>query len=169
MILAPYVPLAGVLTPLDDGFRGVMQTIGAMRQLVTHFRVAPDIRRVATQIIFLTPERNGHARANAIFEWVRDHIRYVPDVLDVETLSTPDKTLQGMVGDCDDSATLLATLLESVGFPTRFVVTGYHDADTFEHVYLQVLSDGEWVDADPTEHEPFGWAAPNPTAYFVEG
>jgi transglutaminase-like putative cysteine protease len=169
MLLAPVVTLAGVLSYLDDGYRGMLQTIRVMRDLVRRYRVHPDIRRAATSVLFLTPEREGSTRARALYEWVRDHVRYVPDVLDVETLTTPDKVLQTLIGDCDDQATLLATLYESVGFPTRFVVAGYTEPGIYEHVFLQVLSSGVWFDADPTEHEAFGWSPPFPVSTFIEG
>ena len=77
-------------------------------------------------------------------------------------------TLQGRIGDCDDQVVLLATLLESVGYPTRFVVAGYNVPGQLEHVYLQALLDGQWVDMDPTEQYPMGWAAPRAVAYGVE-
>lgn len=168
MMLAPYVPLSGTLSYLDDGVRGTMQTLRVMRQLVNAYRINPDIRRAAANILFLTPERDGLSRPRSLFEWVRDHVRYIPDVLDVETLSTPDKILAGLIGDCDDQATLLATLYESVGYPTRFVLTSYSDSGQFEHVYLQVHADGEWFDVDPTEPHEFGWSAPGATMQHIE-
>lgn len=169
MNLAPQISLHGTLSNLDDGFRGTMQTIATMRQLVTRYRVNPAIRQAAVSVLFLTPEREGFSRPVALYEWVRDHVRYVPDVLDVETITTPDKVLHTLVGDCDDQALLLATLYESVGYPTRFVVTGYTYADHFEHVFLQVCVDGEWLDVDPTEREGFGNAAPGEVVRFIEG
>jgi transglutaminase-like putative cysteine protease len=65
----------------------------------------------------------------ALFEYVRDHIRYIKDPVGVESVSDPYYTLARMVGDCDDQAVLLAALYESVGFPTRFVIAGYNGAD----------------------------------------
>ena len=169
MNLAPQIHLHGTLSYLDDGYRGTMQTIGTMRALVNAYRVDPVIRQAAVSVLFLTPEREGLSRPIELFEWVRSHVRYVPDVLDVETITTPDKTLQTLAGDCDDQALLLATLYESVGYPTRFVVTGYTFADQFEHVFVQVCVDGEWFDVDPTEREGFGNAAPGETVRYTEG
>jgi transglutaminase-like putative cysteine protease len=113
------------------------------------------------------PEKDRHAEASALYQYVRDTVRYVMDIHDVETIATPDKTLSAKIGDCDDQSTLLATLLESVGYPTRFVVSGYVTKNP-EHVYLQVLVDGDWFDCDPTEHQYFGWAPPNPTIVYIE-
>jgi transglutaminase-like putative cysteine protease len=139
-----------------------------MRELVNACRVDPGVIQTAVGIIYLTPERADLAEVNALFCWVRDHVRYVRDVVGVETLCDPRMTLQRMVGDCDDQVTLLCSLLESVGYPTRFVMAGYNGPD-FEHVYCQVLVNGQWLDCDPTEREPIGWAPPAPVAYYIEG
>jgi len=168
MMLAPTPRLSGQIVALADGMRGIEQTLGTMRQLVNEFRTNLDIRQTATATIFLTPEKNQLAEANALFELVRDGIRYTRDINGVETISTPLMTLQGRLGDCDDQVVLLATLLESVGYPTRFVVAGYNYPGELEHVYLQALLDGQWIDMDPTEHYQMGWAAPRPVAYAIE-
>lgn len=168
MLLAPQVDLNGLRGYLANGFAGVQQTLWHMRRLVREYRTDAAIRRAAMNVLFLVPDRYGEPRAAALFEWVRDHVRYIPDVLDVETLATPVKVLQSMAGDCDDQATLLATLFESVGYPTRFVVAAYQDAAVMEHVYLQVCIDGQWIDCDPTEPCAFGWSPPGALALFHE-
>lgn len=169
MFLAPAVSLSGTITHIGPGLTGVADTLQRMRALVREGRKDIKIRQAATTIVYLTPERDELAEVHALFSWVRDHVRYVRDVHEVETLSTPEKTMSGLVGDCDDQTVLLAALLESVGYPTRFVVTGYHDPKQVEHVYLQVLAGGEWIDCDATEQSaPLGWAPPAPLAMYVE-
>lgn len=168
MRLAPQPTLTGVSVQIRGGLAGVHQTLAQMRRLVREYRTDAQLRQAATSIVFLTPERNQLAEVDALFSWVQEHVRYVRDVHEVETLSSPDKTMQGLVGDCDDQATLLATLLESVGYPTRFVATGYTYPDQLEHVYLQVFVDGDWIDLDPTERMPLGWAPPDPVSTLIE-
>lgn len=136
--------------------------------MVRAARVALPIRQAATSIVFLTPEKNEHAEVDALYSWVRDHVRYVRDIHEVETLSTPERTLQGRIGDCDDQATLLASLLEAVGYPTRFVVAGYYEHGSVEHVYLQAFAGGDWIDLDPTEKQCMGWAPPGPVSLYIE-
>ena len=168
MMLAPRVELSGTLGTLDAGAAGVHQTLGIMRRMVREFKTDLGIRNAATTAIYLTPERAELHEVTALYELVRDTVRYVRDVSDVETLMTPDKTLALRLGDCDDQTVLLATLLESVGYPTRFVAAGYQFPGELEHVYLQVFAGGAWVDLDPTEREYFGWAPPDPIAVFIE-
>lgn len=169
MQLAPQPQLSGYCVTIPGGVRGVRRTLDTMRALVRAFRVNPQIRQAATSLIFTTPERMALSEASAIFDWVQASVRYVRDVHEVETLSTPLVTLQGRIGDCDDQVTLLASLLESVGYPTRFVAAGYTEPGYFDHVYMQAFLDGEWVDMDPTERNPMGWAPPDPVALLIEG
>lgn len=168
MYQAPTVALHGTPYTICAGIAGIFQTIRVMRALVRAYRVDPAIRSAAISIVFLTPEKMQHSEVTAIFEWVRDHIRYVRDIAGVETIVTPDKTLLCKIGDCDDQTVLLASLLESIGYETRFVVAGYATADALEHVYLQVLIDGAWVNADPTEREALGYAPPDPLIVYHE-
>ena len=129
----------------------------------------PRIRAAAIHIVQFSGDKDYADEARTLFEYVRDHVRYVRDVLDIETLATPARTLDTMSGDCDDQTTLLASLLESIGHPTRFVVTGYRAPGQYEHVYLQTWIQGRWINCDPTEPNYFGWAPPNPRAVLIEG
>jgi len=170
MFAAPTPQLsAGPVVTYADGRAGAFQTIRLMRQLVRAYKVTPEMRQAATNLVFYTGPKDDIGEITAIFNFVRDGIRYTRDIHDVETISTPDKTLAQKLGDCDDKSTLFATLCEAVGYPVRFVLAGYHD-DQFEHVYAQVFiyQLGEWIEADTTEDEPLGYAPPNPTVLFIE-
>ncbi len=169
MQLAPQPLLHGTRLSLASGLAGIRQTLDAMRALVRTYRTAPELRQTATTLVTLAPQKDGDAEVGAIYEFVRDHIRYVRDVNEVETLMTPAITLAARHGDCDDQVTLLATLLEAVGYPTRFIAAGYHDPGMVEHVYLQAFVNGGWLDLDPTEPYGMGWAPPDPVALLIEG
>ena len=165
-MLAPTPTLTGVVIGIPNGRAGVAATLRAMRELVNRSKVDPAIRQAAQSVIFLQPEKDYLAEAEALFSFVRDTIRYTRDVHGVETLQTPAITLATRMGDCDDQSTLLASMLESVGIPTRFVVAGYNGGD-FEHVYLQAWCDG-WIGMDATEPHPMGWEPPQPTVIGYE-
>lgn len=167
MMLAPQPRLFATHRFYSNGLRGVTQTLGVMRSLVRQGRIDPTIRQAATSVLFML-ESSDYIEAQKLLDFVQTSIRYVKDVHEVETISTPEKTLAGRIGDCDDQTTLLAALYESVGYPTRFVVAGYQDARVMEHVYLQVLVNGEWLDADPTESHPLGWAPPDALRTYIE-
>lgn len=169
MYTAPHVGLSGCLYPLPNGTAGVFATIRAMRALVRQWRADPRIVSAARSIVFNEAGKDHLSEARALFRFVQQRVRYTRDVLDVETLASPLVTLQTLGGDCDDHSTLLAALFESIGFPTRFVVSGYSDPGVFEHVYLHVDVDGTWYACDTTERERFGWEPGDAVAYYVEG
>jgi len=166
MILAPAIKLNGHLLTIPDGMAGTEKTLATMRELVNRGKVNPAIRQAATTVAFLQPEKDHRAEAEAIFNEVRDGIRYMRDVHGVETLQEPQITLAVRYGDCDDQTVLLASMLESVGIATRFVVAGYRDQN-YEHVYLQAWL-GEWVNMDATEPHGMGFAPPDPTVIAFE-
>jgi transglutaminase-like putative cysteine protease len=168
MMLAPTPVLSGQVVHLANGVSGVHQTLRMMRQLVNQCKTNTQIRQAATNTVFLTPEKDEYSEAEAIFNFVRDRIRYVKDVNDIETLSTPMLTLEGRLGDCDDQTVLLASMLESVGYPTRFVVEGYTTPGEYEHVYMQALVFGQFISMDPTEQKYMGWSPPDPVSQLVE-
>lgn len=161
MRLAPQVDARYAVAPMPDGEDGIFHTLETMRAMVRRYRVDPTVRNTAIAAIFSTPAQDDMSEVEAIFATVRDGIRYTKDVHEVETLASPIKTLEAQVGDCDDMVTLLATLLESVGYATRFVVDAYLHPQVLEHVYLEVLVDGQWVALDPTEPVGVGWAPPD--------
>lgn len=168
MKTAPHHPFTATLAGAPNGRAGAFHTIRTMRALVNRARVDPMMIQAATSIIYLAPQRDQLAEVNALFEFVRDDIRYVRDVVGIETLADPRITLRRMVGDCDDQSTLLATLAEAVGYPTRFVMAGYRSPSVFDHVYVQVLAGGQWIDADPTEDGPLGYAPPGAVVTWIE-
>lgn len=167
MYLAPTPYVTGTLAQAPSGRAQSFHTLKLMRDCVRAARTDPRIIQAAVGVVYLTPERDAHAEASALFKYVRDYIRYIADVFEVETLCDPVMTLQRMVGDCDDKTTLLCALFESVGFPTRFVMAGYNGSD-FEHVYCQVLLNDFWTNCDPTEKGELGYAPPLHTALYIE-
>jgi transglutaminase-like putative cysteine protease len=168
MFLAPTPTLNGTVRPLKNGKAGVFQTLKAMRQLVNAARLDPQLRQVATSAVFLKPQKDEFAEVSTLFALVQQQIRYTGDVNNVETLQTPQITLASRIGDCDDMTTLLCTLFECIGYPTRFVVAGYNGSLDFAHVYCQVYAVGQWIDCDATEPYAIGWAGPNPSVIFYE-
>lgn len=168
MRLAPDYPLTVARVPTLGGNPGTFATVRVMRAMVEQFKSDPDILRAAVGVIYLTPEHSQYGEAETLFNYVRDFIRYVRDPVGLESLTIPPITLQRQIGDCDDQATLLATLFEAVGYPSRFVLAGYQSRD-FEHVFLEVFVNGEWIACDPIlKTFNFGDEAPGALARWTE-
>lgn len=168
MRLAPAPVLSATLAPAPSGPGAVFHTLRLMREAINAGKTDPVVMNAAVAVVYMTPEKDQYRGAVALYEYVRDHIKYISDVYGVETLASPRITLARMVGDCDDQTALLGAMLESVGFPTRLIMTAYQ-SEEFEHVYLETFAAGQWWPCDPTEHQFFGWEAPDYHKKFIEG
>lgn len=141
---------------VPDGPEGTRFTLEVMRKFARDARTDPNIRQLAIQLTQGLPNEDFRAEANALFEFVRDRIRYVQDVNEVETVATPQITLELGAGDCDDKATLLAALLESIGHPARFAAIAFAP-DNFEHVLVETRIGDRWIPMETTKNVPMGW------------
>lgn len=146
---------------LSEGTTGILQTAHLMRKLVHEYKSDPEIREKALGLVAHLPPKDSVAEITVIFNYVRDCIRYVGDIYDVETLHTPPEVIRIGQGDCDDKSTLLAALLESIGFQTAFKITA-HSGPDYEHVYVFVRGgpQGVAMHLDPTEPYDAGWEPP---------
>lgn len=146
------------LLGIPEGVEGVRVTLEHMRRLVRQYRTAPPIRELALQLTAAAPNHgDGWAQeVDALFSFVRDHIRYVQDVQDVETLQSPLDTLELGAGDCDDKSILLAALLAATGHPSRFVAVGF-SPDAFEHVFVETKIGRDWIALETTKNVDMGW------------
>lgn len=148
------------ITTLPDGEGSVRETLKMMRLLARNARRSLFIRDLATSIISNVKEKNWGKEVDALLAFVQTEIRYTRDPVDMELLQTPEELLRSQQGDCDDKATLLAALLESVGHPTRFKAVGF-SPNTLSHVYVETKIGNRWVPMDPTMPKPLGWQPPN--------
>lgn len=127
------VPPPSQLLSVRSGNAGVTDTLKLMAQLARQYKVNPVIRQTSARIVQSCPEKDDLSEAAALQSWVRANIRYVGDVLDVETIQTPDYTLQERYGDCDDQSLLLASCLLAIGIPAAYCAVGV-DGGPFSHV-----------------------------------
>lgn len=150
------------LQMIPDGVGGIVATLRIMSQLVKEYKKSMQVRSTTLQLIAECGQKDWSCEVRQLHAFVRDQIRYVGDVRDVETVQTPDITLQLRAGDCDDKSTLLAAMLESIGHPTRFVAIGFQ-AGVFAHVYVETKIGDNWIPLETTEPVEVGWQ-PEPQA-----
>lgn len=129
------------------------------------------VREKALELTRYLPPKDWRGQVHALFEYVRDGIRYIHDIWGVETLHTPREVMRAEQGDCDDKSILLAALLESIGHPARFAALGFARPG-FEHVIVQtrMLRKGaglHWLSLDATEPVQPGWEPPNVRSRMV--
>lgn len=155
------------MSQIPNGKAGIRETLKLMSKLVAQYKSHPRVRELAMQITAPLQQKNFVGEACALHAFVRDRIRYVKDIAGVETIQTPIQTLRIKCGDCDDKSTLVASLLESLGHPTRFVAVGFRD-NSLSHVFVQTKVGGKWVSVECTEPVSFGWTPPNIKNHMIQ-
>ncbi len=147
---------------VPDGAGGTRETLKHMRQLVQQGKFNLSNRDLANRITANVAAKDWTGELQAIFEWVRNNIRYALDTNDIETIQGAATTVALGYGDCDDFSVLLATLCECAGHPCCFVALGFSQAGDYSHVVTAASGAGEncWISMDATEAQPFGWFPP---------
>jgi transglutaminase-like putative cysteine protease len=137
----------------------------SMRQMVRDAVRDPKqgVRELALQII---GRANYVEQVRRLQQWVQNNIRYVRDPPDVELVQTPQYTLGQRAGDCDDQATLLASLLMATGHPAQFVAVGL-SGQPLSHVMVQTLIGDKWTGAETIIPKPLGWMPSPITAHYI--
>jgi len=151
---------------ISSGKAGTVETLKIMRGLVRSYKKSVPLRMTALDIVQSLNQKDYAGELRALQQFVRDQIRYVRDIRGIETVSTPDQTLITRQGDCDDKSVLLATLLEAIGHPTRFVAVGYAPGE-YAHVLVESRLGGGWIPAETTEPVDVGWYPPGMESRLV--
>lgn len=153
------MPLANRVTlqSIPNGDAGTKATLQAMRRFAREGARNIVVREQAMSLVRDLPgHKNWVGQVRALHSFVRDCIQYVRDIAGVETLQTPEMTLRYRQGDCDDQATLLAALLQSIGHPARFVAISALPLGQFSHVYVETKIGARWFPLETTEKFPAG-------------
>jgi hypothetical protein len=156
------------LQAIPDGPEGILATLKIMRQLVRSNKTNIRIRQLGMDLIrsHNLRDKDWSGQIRVLHAFVRDRIKYLRDINGVETLQTPDYTLDNRQGDCDDKSILLASLLESTGHPTRFVAVGFHPGH-YAHVLVEAKVGEKWVSLETTEPVEAGWYPPGVVSRMV--
>ena len=110
------------------------------------------------------PARDGLCESQAVYDWVRNNIRYTGDVAPVkqpngnvegvDLFSSPLRTVEFGGEDCDGHSGLTATLLSLNGIPARFRITASAKNEDFSHIYslagVPKTNPSRWVALDTT-------------------
>lgn len=154
--------------PLEAGAEGTYQTLDAMAACVRG-ECPPDfsgyhdeyVRRKAEELVRNVPSQNSEKEVRALFEFVRDRLKYQKHPINQQRIQDCRRTLEIGSGDCVSKSVCLATLLAALGYECRFVAQN-PTGEEYTHVYVEVLDDsGEWRPLDPVaEHKPMGWTQP---------
>jgi transglutaminase-like putative cysteine protease len=158
----------------EDGFYQVSETtfrpVIAFESLGENADLAYSLgQQIAEEYSDLTQ------RAEAVFRFVRDGVRYTPDIdqFDCEEFAQNADELAASLeqggagyGDCEDSAVLLAVMYRGAGFRSAIVIGEGHTAalvylPDYDKATAIFRLDGElgWIWAEATgRRNPLGWA-----------
>src|SRR5437899_8659145 len=146
------------------GNRGTLVTARMIGEMIQSGAKDFYVRQKAIEIF-----RNAGVRPKdrfgevcALYNWVKQNIRYTRDIFRVELLHTARRMLELRAGDCDDMTILLGAMLKSTGHPVRLCLVGFQPkfAHVYSHIYPEVSVRGRWIPVDATMHYPIGWAPP---------
>jgi len=143
------------LQQIANGNTGIRQTLKLMSKLTKAYKASPIIRELALSLTKTLKQKNYWGEVAALHHYVKEEIRYIKDIREVETIQSPVQTLRLRQGDCDDKSTLVASLLESIGHRTRFVAVGF-SPKSLSHVFVQTRIGNKWVSVECTENWPLG-------------
>jgi len=163
----PRTPTKTTLSGLPYGRMGINATLKAMADVVSKAKKNIVNRELALSIVENLPSKCWTCEAKAIHSYVLNNIRYVRDIDGIETVATPEKTLEYKQGDCDDMSVLAATLLQCIGHPVRFVAVGFNNRP-LSHVLIETLIGDKWLPMELTESLPFGDYPPNITSRKIK-
>jgi hypothetical protein len=152
------------------------RTIERMHELVKKCKTSWPMILLATKITKSCPARAYVCAAQAIYDYVKNNIKYVKDPNGVELVQSPLVTIgQRRAGDCDDAGMCVAALAGAIGMPYAFrtVKADVMRPDEYSHVYCVVFVprspsegwDGGWVAMDTTVPKNMGW---QPTGFVAK-
>lgn len=142
---------------IPGGAAGTLATLKLMRLLVQKGKI--ESRPLALQLTAGLKQKDFRGEIDRLFSYVRDNIRYVKDINGTETVHDVPHILAQGAGDCDDKSILLASLLESIGHPTRFVAIG-EQPGSYCHVFVETRIGKGWIPLETTEPVAAGWSYP---------
>lgn len=144
----------------------IEERVASIQDLVWKGVQDPRMRKLALQITKHCPERDGQCEAKAVYDYIKQNVRYTGDVAPVkmgskgpvegvDLFQSGRRTLEFQGGDCDDHSTLGATLLAHNGITPILRVTASSRMGEDEHIYVGAIlpkgdSNGKFVAIDTT-------------------
>jgi len=168
--IAAGLPKSHQRKSIPSGNAGTAQTIAGMQMLVGKGKRDQRVRQLAIRLASQCKKKDYACYAQKCYEFCRDKIQYVYDPVNVEYVEHPRKLLEAGGGDCDSVCVLLASMLEGIGLPCRYITIKADPSkpNEFSHVYLQVglprkgggVRDWKGMDVTMEPRVPFGWEPP---------
>jgi len=144
------------------------ERVDLMRGLIKKGGLDPQVHMLAGKVLsrkcsgtWCVAEKDWEGEAKALFNYVRQNLRYMRDPKRADGFKAPKHSLFMRAGDCDDGAILLGSLLEAAGHTVKLRVVHTEGFRDWNHVYLLVgLPPGKtarWMALDTSVPKPAGW------------
>jgi predicted transglutaminase-like cysteine proteinase len=142
--------------------------IKIIKGLIRQGQADPSVRAWVSEVLtrrcgdsWCVPEKDRSAEIRAIFDAIRERVRYTGDVWSMDTYQAARHVLKHRTADCDDYTILGSACLLAVGIPVTLVVIQTTSADDWDHIYLRA-GDGQGglMGFDASVDQPAGWEAP---------
>lgn len=163
---------------IRGGRHGLQSKIRQIRRLVERAKRDPNFRASVARLLEDLTEKDHSGEIDRLVDYTRAGIRYLRDpwsptglelFIDPRTMmrDIEDPNVRAS-GDCDDHVILASALIETAGYPTRYVVGGVPPED-YKHIWIEVRHPQEgWLPIELTKKDvPVGWD-PAPRFPLVE-
>jgi transglutaminase-like putative cysteine protease len=142
----------------------IEERLASIQDLVHKSIQDPEMRKLALQITSGCAERDGECEAQAVYQYVKQNVRYTGDIAPikwpsgqvegVDLYQSARRTLEFGGGDCDDQSILIATLLALNGITPRLRVMKESRGEDWSHIFplagLSKNNPTRWVALDTT-------------------
>ncbi len=149
---------------LADGDKGTLQTLAVMWATIDDAAKSPIVDRLARELERGTDTEDEYCRA--VYAWLVQRVPFKRDPWMLEYVRHPEQLIADAAGgrldgaDCDDVATLGASLLAARGVDPVLIVVGRRPQAPYEHVFFGRLASinrrPTVVTMDPQERIPIG-------------
>lgn len=174
----PKLPAVNDLAKSNGKYNAKIHNIGNIDGRVSYViktiqkgRKDPRVRAFAVKAVsqrcgkkWCVPERDWWGEIKSVFGAIRDNVRYVRDIYNVDTFQAPNRTLEFNGGDCDDYTITLGSVLQSIGYPIKVRIVQSRDSNDYNHIFLLVglppRVPGAWYSLDASVNKPAGWHPP---------
>lgn len=151
---------------ISHGEIGIHETVTQMEKIILASLGDQQVRMAAEDVVGGVEPNDREGEASAVYQFVRDRVRYTKDPKGMEYVQTPGHMLtmiqkRGQAyGDCDDKTVLGLSMLKNLGYDVAIRVAQYRPQGTYTHVYGLVKIKNVWMvfDATPIDKE-LGWEA----------
>lgn len=160
-----------------SGFTGHPDTLRAMKRAALGERGEQSlyVRLRTEDIVRRIQPKSYLSEILAIRYWATESVLYRNDPLHVELIKDPQRMLEEQqtvgiaTGDCDDIATLIASMALQLGRQARFNVVGFGEAGAYSHVFASVQEprSQKWIVTDPVAGTDERGMLERVTTYYI--